>query len=237
MAVGTLVFDESSYRNVLCLGHILAEDGRKMSKHLGNILEPIPLMDTHGADAVRWFMAAGGSPWAARRVGHQTIGETVRKVLLTYWNTVAFQALYARTNDWGPSRPRSTGGEGSTGGAEHVLDRWLRSATNKLVLDVTAALEDFDTQRTGQLISEFVDDLSNWYVRRSRRRFWAGDDGALQTLHDTLHVVTRLMAPLTPFLTERVWQDLFAGQQGSPDSVHLSRWPVADEAAVDTELL
>src|SRR5699024_5903731 len=95
----------------------------------------------------------------------------------------------------------------------------------------------FDTQRTGQLISEFVDDLSNWYVRRSRRRFWAGDDGALQTLHDTLHVVTRLMAPLTPFLTERVWQDLFAGQQGSPDSVHLSRWPVADEAAVDTELL
>ena len=88
MAIGTLVFDESSYRNVLCLGHILAEDGRKMSKHLGNILEPIPLMDEHGADAVRWFMAAGGSPWAARRVGHASIQETVRKVLLTYWNTV-----------------------------------------------------------------------------------------------------------------------------------------------------
>ena len=95
MAVGTLVFDESSYRNVLCLGHILAEDGRKMSKHLGNILEPIPLMDEHGADAVRWFMAAGGSPWAARRVGHASIQETVRKVLLTYWNTVSFQVLYA----------------------------------------------------------------------------------------------------------------------------------------------
>uniref|UniRef100_UPI000DF7D666 isoleucine--tRNA ligase n=1 Tax=Desertihabitans aurantiacus TaxID=2282477 RepID=UPI000DF7D666 len=96
MAVGTLVFDRNSYKDVVCLGHILAEDGRKMSKHLGNILEPIPLMDTHGADAVRWFMAAGGSPWAARRVGHQTIGETVRKVLLTYWNSVSFQALYAR---------------------------------------------------------------------------------------------------------------------------------------------
>ena len=233
MAVGTLVFDQSSYRNVLCLGHILAEDGRKMSKHLGNILEPIPLMETHGADAVRWFMAAGGSPWAARRVGHQTIGETVRKVLLTYWNTVAFQALYARANDWTPGADAPAAEPAGT----HVLDRWLRAATNKLVIDVTAALEDFDTQRTGQLISEFVDDLSNWYVRRSRRRFWAGDDGALQTLHDSLDVVTRLLAPITPFLTERVWQDLFAVQEGNPDSVHLSRWPDADPAAVDEELL
>ena len=113
MAVGTLVFDKSSYENVVCLGHILAEDGRKMSKHLGNILEPIPLMDQHGADAVRWFMAAGGSPWAARRVGHGTIQEVVRKTLLTYWNTVAFQALYARTSGWAPvarpTRRRPTG--------------------------------------------------------------------------------------------------------------------------------
>jgi len=231
MAVGTLVFDQSSYRNVLCLGHILAEDGRKMSKHLGNILEPIPLMDTHGADAVRWFMAAGGSPWAARRVGHQTIGETVRKVLLTYWNTVAFQALYARTNDWSPSRSSS---EVET---PHVLDRWLTAATHALVRDVTAALEDFDTQRTGQLISAFVDDLSNWYVRRSRRRFWEGDPGALQTLHDTLETVTRLMAPLTPFVTERVWQDLFAVVDGAPESVHLASWPVADESLIDSDLL
>ena len=102
MAVGTLVFDQSSYENVVCLGLLLAEDGRKMSKHLGNILEPMPLMDEHGADAVRWFMAASGSPWAARRVGHTTLQEIVRKVLLTYWNTVAFHALYARTNGWTP---------------------------------------------------------------------------------------------------------------------------------------
>lgn len=229
MAVGTLVFDKSSYKDVLCLGHILAEDGRKMSKHLGNILEPIPLMDTHGADAVRWFMAAGGSPWAARRVGHQTIAETVRKVLLTYWNTVAFQALYAGVNQWTPA----VGSPPS----EHVLDRWLRAATAQLVTEVTAALEEFDTQRTGQLIGDFVDDLSNWYVRRSRRRFWHGDPGALQTLHDTLNTVTRLMAPLTPFLTERVWQDLFAVQEGNPDSVHLAAWPVADAGALDPELL
>jgi len=234
MAVGTLVFDQSSYKNVLCLGHILAEDGRKMSKHLGNILEPIQLMDTHGADAVRWFMAAGGSPWASRRVGHQTIQETVRKVLMTYLNTVAFQSLYARANDWSPSSDRSGG---PVEGPSHVLDRWLVSARNDLVRQVTAALEDFDTQRAGALLASFVDDLSNWYVRRSRRRFWDGDAGALQTLHDTIHVVTRLMAPLVPFLTERVWQDLVvATDPDAPASVHLAEWPLADEAAIDDRL-
>ena len=230
MAVGTLVFDASSYRNVLCLGHILAEDGRKMSKHLGNILEPIPLMDKHGADAVRWFMAAGGSPWASRRVGHTTITETVRKVLLTYWNSVAFQALYARTNGWTPSPSPA---EASV----HVLDRWLVSVRTALVRESTAALENFDTQRYGALIADFVDDLSNWYVRRSRRRFWEGDPGALQTLHDTLDVVTRLMAPLAPFITERVWQDLIvATDPDAPASVHLASWPLADEALVDAGL-
>ncbi|MFT4225671.1 isoleucine--tRNA ligase [Micropruina sp.] len=230
MAVGTLVFDASSYRNVLCLGHILAEDGRKMSKHLGNILEPIPLMDKHGADAVRWFMAAGGSPWASRRVGHTTITETVRKVLLTYWNSVAFQALYARTNGWTPS-------SSPVEAPAHVLDRWLVSVRTALVRETTAALENFDTQRYGALIADFVDDLSNWYVRRSRRRFWEGDPGALQTLHDTLDVVTRLMAPLAPFITERVWQDLVvATNSDAPESVHLASWPVADEAVVDAGL-
>lgn len=229
MAIGTLVFDRSSYSNVLCLGHILAEDGRKMSKHLGNILEPIPLMDKHGADAVRWFMAAGGSPWASRRVGHQTITETVRKVLMTYLNTVSFQTIYAAANDWTPTAESAA--------PAHVLDRWLVSARNALVVDVTAALEDFDTQRAGALLADFVDDLSNWYVRRSRRRFWDGHHGALQTLHDTLNVVTRLMAPLAPFVTERVWQDLFVATDATaPASVHLSDWPLADQEAIDEHL-
>jgi len=231
MAVGTLVFDQNSYRNVLCLGHILAEDGRKMSKHLGNILEPIPLMDAHGADAVRWFMAAGGSPWASRRVGHSTITETVRKVLLTYWNSVAFQSLYARTNGWTPT------GEAPALASRPVLDRWLVSVRNELVREVTAALEEFDTQRAGALLSDFVDDLSNWYVRRSRRRFWEGEASALWTLHETIDVVTRLMAPLAPFVTERVWQDLVgAAVPGAPESVHLADWPTADEASVDAGL-
>lgn len=230
MAVGTLAFDASSYRNVLCLGHILAEDGRKMSKHLGNILEPIPLMDAHGADAVRWFMVAGGSPWSARRVGHSTITETVRKVLLTYWNAVSFQSLYARTNDWTPAPPPA-------GTRLGVLDRWLVSVRNVLVRQVTDALEGFDTQRAGGLLADFVDDLSNWYIRRSRRRFWEGDPAALWTLHETLDVVTRLMAPMAPFVTERVWQDLFvAAVPDAAASVHLADWPMADAAAVDVGL-
>lgn len=231
MAVGTLVFDKSSYENVVCLGHILAEDGRKMSKHLGNILQPIPLMDQHGADAVRWFMAAGGSPWAARRVGHGTIQEVVRKTLLTYWNTVAFQALYARTSNWAPSAadPAPAG--------RPLLDRWLLGELNTLVEQVTESLETFDTQRAGKLLSSFVDDLSNWYVRRSRRRFWQGDAAALRTLHEVIETVTRLMAPLTPFITERVWQDLVVPvAPEAPESVHLAAWPVADRTLTDPAL-
>lgn len=227
MAVGTLVFGKSAYRNVVCLGHILADDGRKMSKHLGNVLEPIPLMDQHGADAVRWFMACSGSPWSARRVGHQAIGETVRKVLITYWNTVAFQSLYARAANWTPS------GQAPAVAERHVLDRWLTSATQQLILETTEALEGYDTQRYGQALSAFIDALSNWHVRRSRRRFWAGDEGALWTLHETLDTLTRLLAPIMPFVTERVWQDLFhAADPEGPDSVHLTAWPVADESLI-----
>ncbi|MDX3232100.1 isoleucine--tRNA ligase [Streptomyces sp. ME19-01-6] len=231
MAVGTLVFDKSSYENVVCLGHILAEDGRKMSKHLGNILEPIPLMEQHGADAVRWFMAAGGSPWAARRVGHNTIQEVVRKTLLTYWNTVAFQALYARTSGWAPS-------EADPAPADRpLLDRWLLGELGTLTEQVTQALEAYDTQRTGKLLSGFVDDLSNWYVRRSRRRFWQGDAAALRTLHEVIETVTRLLAPLVPFITERVWQDLIVPvTPDAPESVHLTTWPEADKDLIDPVL-
>ncbi|MGW7623032.1 isoleucine--tRNA ligase [Streptomyces antimycoticus] len=231
MAVGTLVFDKSSYENVVCLGHILAEDGRKMSKHLGNILQPIPLMDQHGADAVRWFMAAGGSPWAARRVGHGTIQEVVRKTLLTYWNTVAFQALYARTSGWAPSAADPAPAE------RPLLDRWLLGELGTLTEQVTEALEAYDTQRAGKLLSAFVDDLSNWYVRRSRRRFWQGDAAALRTLHDVIETVTRLMAPLVPFITERVWQDLVVPVvPEAPASVHLTTWPEPDQSMIDPAL-
>ena len=229
MAVGTLVFDQSAYKNVVCLGHILDDQGRKMSKHLGNVLEPIPLMDEYGADAVRWFMAAGGSPWQARRVGHSTMQETVRKVLLTYWNTVSFQSLYARSAGW--SYDAST----VTPAAERdVLDRWVLSLVNRLAADVDDALEKFDTQRAGRLIAECVDALSNWYVRRSRRRFWDGDNDALSTLHEALRIVTLVMAPFTPFITEQVWHDLFTADDS--DSVHLQSWPEVEPALISDQL-
>ncbi len=232
MAVGTLVFDKSSYKTVLCLGHILDEEGRKMSKHLGNVLEPIPLMDDHGADAVRWFMLAGGSPWQARRVGHGTIQEVVRKTLLTYWNVVSFQALYARESDVDPSTVQAPAFNDRP-----ALDRWALSEAHRLARDVDAALEAYDTQRAGRLLSAYIDDLSNWYVRRSRRRFWAGDASALATLHQCLSIVTLVMAPFTPFITERVWQDLFAATDPElPPSVHLAPWPTVDDQVISDEL-
>jgi isoleucyl-tRNA synthetase len=244
MAVGTLVFGRSAYENVLCVGLILAEDGRKMSKHLGNVLEPMPLMDRHGADALRWFMAAGGSPWAARRVGHSALEEIVRKVLLTYWNTVSFLTLYANapvlagsTGDgWTPERA----GQAPPPGERPLLDRWVLSELNATVRDVTGAMEAFDTAVAGQLIARFIDDLSNWYVRRSRRRFWEGpgsgrrSSSAFATLHECLLTLARLMAPLTPFLTDYVWGVLRGS--GVPDSVHLASWPVADCSLIDEPL-
>ncbi len=231
MAIGTLVFEESSYKNVVCLGHILDEDGRKMSKHLGNVLEPIGLMNEHGADAVRWFMLASGSPWQARRVGHAAIGDVVRKTLLTYWNTVSFLSLYARLSQWEPSAPAPEPSQ------RPVIDRWVISEANQLAREVDLALEAFDTQRAGRLLSTFIDNLSNWYVRRSRRRFWDGDPTALATLHEALRTATLCLAPFTPFITERVWQDLFRSTDPTaPKSVHLATWPEVNSDAIDERL-
>ncbi|MFT7837097.1 isoleucine--tRNA ligase [Saccharothrix sp. BKS2] len=230
MAIGTLVFGRSAYENVVCLGHILAEDGRKMSKHLGNILEPIPLMDAHGADALRWFMACSGSPWSSRRVGPAPLDEIVRKVLLTYWNTASFFSLYAAGTTWAPETARPV--------AERpVLDRWILSEAHALVAEVGERMDAYDTARAGRLLADFVDDLSNWYVRRSRQRFWEGDQDALVTLHESLDVLTRLLAPIVPFITEEVWQRVVRpGNPAAADSVHLAPWPGSDGELIDPAL-
>ena len=230
MTIGTLVFDQSSYKTVLCLGHILDKDGRKMSKHLGNVLEPMALMDQHGADAVRWYMLAAGSPWAARRVGHESLNEVVRKTLLTYWNTVSFHALYANASNFEVSQT-------PTLAERPLMDRWIISELNILIQEVDAALEDFDSQIAGRALARFIDDLSNWYVRRSRRRFWDGDTAALGTLHECLVTLTKLLAPLVPFITEQVWQELVRPTDStSVVSVHLADWPVAQSSAINAEL-
>lgn len=230
MAIGTLVFDKSSYKTVLCLGHILDKDGRKMSKHLGNVLEPMALMDQHGADAVRWYMLAAGSPWSARRVGHDAISEVVRKTLLTYWNTVSFFSLYASASDYQPT-PFSKDLKLST------MDRWIVSELNQLIQEIDDALTEFDSQKAGAALARFIDDLSNWYVRRSRRRFWDGDVAALSTLQHCLTTLTLLMAPMVPFITEHVWQKLIRKVDTNATlSVHLDDFPVADSTLIDKKL-
>jgi isoleucyl-tRNA synthetase len=245
MAVGTLVFDRSSYENVLCLGIILAEDGRRMSKHLGNTLDPFTLFERHGADAVRWYMLCGGSPWAARRVGPHVLDEVVRKVLLTYWNTAAFLTLYANAAGADPS------GTGARAWApadiaaapapadRPLIDRWVLSELHDVVRHTTESLENFDATAAGRRLATFLDDLSNWYVRRNRRRFWSGPAtpegaAAFATLYTCLETVTRLMAPFVPFITDYVWDALVV--PGGPDSVHLTRWPEPSFSLIDPEL-
>jgi isoleucyl-tRNA synthetase len=239
MAVGTLVQGRSAYENVLCLGLIADERGRKMSKQLGNVLEPVPLMDTHGADAVRWFFAAAGSPWATRKIGPDVLEEIVRKVLLTYWNSAAFLVLHANAGGAGGGWTPAWLADAPAVADRPVLDRWLLSELHALVREATAALEAFDATAAGRRIAGFIDDISHWYVRRSRRRFWAGPAApggasAFATLYTCLETLTRLMAPMTPFLTDYLWGVLRAGT--APDSVHLASWPTADAGLIDSEL-
>ena len=230
MTIGTLVFDQSSYKSVLCLGHILDKDGRKMSKHLGNVLEPISLMDQHGADAVRWYMLAAGSPWSARRVGHDAISDVVRKTLLTYWNTISFHTLYAEASDFDLTKVPAVSDRS-------LMDKWILSELQILIEEVDQAYSDFDSQGAGKALARFIDDLSNWYVRRSRRRFWDGDVAALGTLHECLITLTQLLSPMVPFITEHVWQELaIPADTTAARSVHLTNFPIADTKLIDRTL-
>jgi isoleucyl-tRNA synthetase len=194
------------------------------------VLEPIALMDQHGADAVRWYMLAAGSPWSARRVGHDAISDVVRKTLLTYWNTISFHTLYAQSSNFDISQIPAVKDRS-------MMDHWILSELNTLIQEVDAAYADFDSQAAGKALARFIDDLSNWYVRRSRRRFWDGDVAALGTLHECLVTLTQLLSPMVPFITEHVWQEVVrAADLTAADSVHLTDFPVADKALINLEL-
>jgi isoleucyl-tRNA synthetase len=232
MAEGVLHFDQTAYRNVVCLGLLVAADGKKMSKSLGNALDPWDVLDRQGADALRWFMITSGSPWASRRIGHEALDEIVRQFLLKLWNVYAFFVTYANT--------ANTAGEHA---ARSSLDRWILSQLARTVREARAGLEMYDATAAGRRIESFVDDLSNWYVRRSRRRFWdpdgkraADSTAAFETLHTCLVTVARLLAPFTPFVAEELWRNLAADRDGAPVSVHLSDYPVADDDAIDPAL-
>jgi isoleucyl-tRNA synthetase len=236
MAEGVLLFDETAYRNCVVLGLLLDRDGRKMSKRLGNVIDPAEVMDRYGADALRWFFIAAGSPWSARRVSTEAIEDGVRRVLLTLWNVLSFAVTYANADDIDPDDHDVP--------AAHrpLLDRWILSRLTATAESARRGLEGYDATGAAREIAGFVDDLSNWYVRRSRRRFWNPDGGsddavaAHRTLHECLTAASLLLAPLTPFVAEAVWRTIAAGRVGRPESVHLADFPLPDGSDRDEPL-
>ncbi len=226
LAVNTLVFGQTPYRNVVCLALVVDQDGQKMSKSRGNVIDPWTVLDTKGADALRWNVFSAGSPWTPKRVFPEAIDETTRRFLLTLWNTYSFFVTYANIDGWTPAADAAPH-------PQHVLDRWVRSRLHHTVIAVTEALDAFDALRGAQALDSLVDDLSNWYVRRSRPRFWKKADAeAHATLHECLRTITQLLAPFCPFVTDNLWANL----AGTSESVHLTDWPEPDRAALDPEL-
>jgi len=225
-----------AYRNVICLGLVLDGQGQKMSKSRGNVVDPWTVLDEHGADALRWYLYTASPPGNARRFSTELVGETARRFISTLWNTYSFFVTYANIAGFDPaSAPPTDGGRTE-------LDRWVRSELHQTVRRVTDALDAYEPSEAARPIGEFVEQLSNWYVRRSRRRFWKSDDSAdtqaaLHTLYECLTTVSRLLAPFTPFLADAMYRNLVAGKvEGSADSVHLASWPEVDEAAIDERL-
>jgi isoleucyl-tRNA synthetase len=228
LAVSTLLFDQSSFANVVCLGHILDESGQKMSKSKGNVVDPWEVLNRYGADAFRWYLFTSKYPWDGYRFSLEAVGESVTRFLLPVWNTYAFYVLYANANGIAPGCGLGGNGGGpAAAGLDPVapgdLDRWALSRLAATVETVTQGLESFDATGAGRAIAEFVEELSNWYIRLSRRRFWDGEAGAFATLHTILVTVTQLLAPFCPFLADEIYENL----DGSEPSVHLCDWPAA----------
>ncbi len=232
-AISTMLFDSVAYKNVICLGHILDEHGQKMSKSKGNIVDPWEVLDAHGADAFRWYLYTSGPPGESRRFSTDLVGEVVKKFWSTLWNTYSFFVTYANLDGWTPNSPRPPIEK------RDELDRWVLAELNQLVREVTQAYETYEVPGATRPVQNFVESLSNWYVRLSRRRFWkseSDDDkmGAYATLYECLVTVSKLIAPAMPFLSEGLYRNLVAEQDSAaPQSVHLALWPQYDEALIN----
>ncbi len=234
LAESTLLFGESSFRNCVCLGLILDPEGQKMSKSRGNVVDPWDVIASHGADAFRWYYLATQQPWAGYRFSVDTVGESVRQFLLTLWNTYSFWVLYANAENLGTLDFRGAPEPSDD------LDRWALSRLQATVATVRERMDDFDCTAAGRAIAEYVEELSNWYVRLSRRRFWEGDRAAFATLRHCLLETAALLAPFTPFLADEIHLNLAGGALGETgelhDSVHLRDFPTVDPALADPEL-
>ena len=235
-AIATLVSDSVAFRNCVCLNLIVDKDGKKMSKSVGNIVDPYDVFDTVGADALRWYFLARLSPEVLKRISVEIVQDVASSFINTFWNTYGFFVLYARLDDVDLSQeiPPADRPE---------IDRWVLALLNQTVRTCTTALDDYDAKRAGEAIESFVDQLSNWYVRRNRRRFWKSTDpddkrSAYLTLYECLEVANKLMAPFVPFLAEHIYQNLVRTVDGdAPISVHMSTWPAVNEEYDDESLL
>jgi len=241
LAISTLLFDTTSYRHCVCLGLILDPEGQKMSTSRGNVVQPADVIERHGADALRWYYLTSQQPWAGYRFSVDTVGEAVRQFTLTLWNTYSFWVLYANAEGLSPAdfadQSPVTGHQSSDANA---LDRWALSRLQGTVREVTERLEAFDSTAAGRAIAAYVEELSNWYVRLSRRRFWEGDRAAFGTLRRCLLDVAAMLAPFTPFLADEIYANLAGGEAeefaSGPDSVHLLDFPEPDESLEDGAL-
>lgn len=234
-AISSMLFDSVAYKNVICLGHILDDKGRKMSKSLGNIVQPWDILDKYGADAFRWYLYTASAPGDSRRFSVELVGDVIRNFTLTLWNTYSFFVTYANIDNFDPSKVNVPVAE------RDELDRWILSELHRLNQRVTAGYENYDATEATRPIQAFVDDLSNWYLRRSRRRFWKTESdrdkaAAYLTLHECLMTVAKLLAPAMPYLAESLYRNLNT-DKNAPDSVHLSTWPKADPALIDQKLV
>ncbi|MCC6754807.1 MAG: isoleucine--tRNA ligase [Solirubrobacterales bacterium] len=234
LAESTLLFDEPSYRNCVCLGLILDGEGQKMSKSKGNVVAPWDVIDQFGADAFRWYLFTAQQPWAGYRFSMEAISEALRSFLLTLWNTYSFWVLYANAEGIDASPSPGPAADPTD------LDRWAVSRLQATVAEVTEKMDSFDCTAAGRAIAAYVEELSNWYVRLSRRRFWEGDPAAFATLRHCLVEIAALLAPFTPFIAEEIHQNLTGGSEGEfgpmPDSVHLRDFPAVSAGLRDEQL-
>jgi isoleucyl-tRNA synthetase len=226
LAISTMLRGRASYETVLCLGLILDENGQKMSKSKGNVVVPWEVLDQHGADAFRWYYFTSKQPWDGYRFSLDTVGESVRQFMKPLWNTYSLFVLYANVNDVEPVAVADVADDLTD------LDRWILSRLQATATTAIERLDDYDTTAAGRAIAAFVDELSNWYVRRSRRRFWDGDPAAFATLRECLVATAKLLAPLTPFVADAIYENL----DGSEPSVHLCDYPEPDAALRDEQL-
>jgi isoleucyl-tRNA synthetase len=236
LAESTLLFGTSSYRNCVCLGLILDPEGQKMSKSRGNVVDPWDVLDAHGADAFRWYYLTAQQPWAGYRFSVDTVGESVRQFMLTLWNTYSFWVLYANAENLAPEEFRGSFVRNNRTKEPrndlNDLDRWALSRLQATTATVRERMDDYDCTSAGRAIADYVEELSNWYVRLSRRRFWEGDRAAFATLRHCLLETTAMLAPFVPFLADEIHRNL----SGESESVHLRDFPTVDESLTDSDL-